>query len=219
MSKDGNFHISEDGKVRPCTAQTPDACTAKGFRGVGKAEHFTDYAEARRRSEELLEDEHGAFGTMSKLEDRSKNHDEDEEETHFINREEAEAIISRRLSAQRAAALNLGTGIHAGDGEGTHYDTYEEAMAEFEKNFAETNLRKTGRTKISKKEVKKLLKESYVSGEVSPGFTTPPEEELDRLSKKIMETGEVGEDGNLSVSSDALAEGLKEAHDLNYDPF
>lgn len=210
MSKDGNFHISEDGKVRPCTAQTPEACTARGFRGVGKAEHFTDYAEARRRSEELLEDAHGAFGTISK---------DEFDEPHFVNREEAEAIISRRLSNQRKAVLNFGTGLHSGDGEGVHYDTYEEALAEFEKNFTESDLRKTGRTKISKKEVKKLLKESYVSGEVSHGFTTPPKEELDRLSKKIMETSKVAEDGSLSVDSDALAEGLKEAHNLNYDPF
>lgn len=38
-------HISEDGKIRPCEAKSPESCTARSKDG-GKAEHFNDYDEA-----------------------------------------------------------------------------------------------------------------------------------------------------------------------------
>lgn len=64
MSK-GKFHVSEDGVVRPCTAQTPDACTAKGLNGE-KSEHFDSMAEGEAYSKKVMEEKHGAVKPLRK---------------------------------------------------------------------------------------------------------------------------------------------------------
>lgn len=63
-------HISEDGQVRTCKAKTPETCTAKGPNGE-KAEHFTNEAEARKRSEEILAEQYDNF-PISKKSNKAK---------------------------------------------------------------------------------------------------------------------------------------------------
>lgn len=72
MSK-GKFHISQDGVVRPCTAQSPEACTAVGPTGE-KSEHFNTKAEGEAYKEKVFGAE---FGTTTTISRRKTEDDED----------------------------------------------------------------------------------------------------------------------------------------------
>lgn len=66
MSKVKRYHVSADGKVRPCSASSEESCRAQGL-GTERAEHFTNEEEARNYVEKVLEKEKGAFKPLKKL--------------------------------------------------------------------------------------------------------------------------------------------------------
>lgn len=53
-----NYHISEDGEVRVCTAATPETCTAVSIGGE-KSKHFNSREDAEKYAEEKLSELHG----------------------------------------------------------------------------------------------------------------------------------------------------------------
>lgn len=74
------FHVSEDGVIRPCSAQTPEACTARKFSGE-RLEHFTDFDEASSYVERVYEKRIGTFNTLRHtptISDRLESMDEEE---------------------------------------------------------------------------------------------------------------------------------------------
>lgn len=59
------FHVSEDGVVRECTAKSKESCPVKNPLGE-PSEHFTDYLLAKRSSEELLNMKFGLVHVFQK---------------------------------------------------------------------------------------------------------------------------------------------------------
>lgn len=61
------YHVSEDGKPRVCSAQSPESCTARGIDGEA-APHgdFKDANEARHFAESVLEESFGESKSFSK---------------------------------------------------------------------------------------------------------------------------------------------------------
>lgn len=59
------WHISEDGVVRECRAETSDRCPALGPDGE-ESPHFVDKDEGEVFKEEMMKTQYGAFSTLSK---------------------------------------------------------------------------------------------------------------------------------------------------------
>lgn len=60
----GKFHVSKDGKVRPCTAQSQESCTAVGLDN-GKAKHFDSELDGVAYVESTFSHNIGMFKTVS----------------------------------------------------------------------------------------------------------------------------------------------------------
>lgn len=109
------FHVSEDGVIRPCSAQTPEACTARKFSGE-RLEHFTDFDEASAYVERVYEKRIGAFNTLQhtpSISDRLDSMNE-EELISFANAgrenfDDLREVIDGRVSKITEKSMKLST--------------------------------------------------------------------------------------------------------------